>query len=56
MTAQDAVGEPFEIVDRLGGLNHLGTTQTILDKSKLSDYEAGEHLINLIKREYIVAR
>ncbi len=33
-----------------------GTTQTILDKSKLSDYEAGEHLINLIKREYIVAR
>jgi len=33
-----------------------GTTQTILDKSKLSDYEAGEHLISLIKREYIVAR
>ncbi len=33
-----------------------GTTQTVLDKSKLSDYEAGEHLINLIKREYVVAR
>jgi pSer/pThr/pTyr-binding forkhead associated (FHA) protein len=33
-----------------------GTTQTVLDKAKLSDYEAGEHLINLIKREYIVAR
>jgi pSer/pThr/pTyr-binding forkhead associated (FHA) protein len=33
-----------------------GTTQTVLDKTKLSDYEAGEHLISLIKREYIVAR
>lgn len=33
-----------------------GTTQMVMDRSKSSDYEAGEILINLIKRDYVVAR
>lgn len=33
-----------------------GTTQSVLDKVKAHDYESGEALINLIKKEYIVAR
>lgn len=33
-----------------------GTTQTVLDKAKLSDVEAAQALIELITKEYIVAR